>query len=196
MTRLGLIVAVALGSVAIAGCDREARSFRQPPQLAATPQAPRISDLQAGGRTDDGAPPPSDAVNAGGVKQAVRANPYAENAYAVSQGKRFFTWYNCVGCHGHGGGGMGPPLMDDKWLYGSRPQDIFTTIVEGRPNGMPSFRDRIPEQQVWQLVAYVRSMSGLLRSDVLPGRSDELQSGEPEVARDPKKPKPDTSKAK
>jgi cytochrome c oxidase cbb3-type subunit 3 len=159
------------------------------------PQAPRTSGLQAGGRTDDGAPPSSDSVNAAGVKQAVRANPYEGNAYAVSQGKQLFTWFNCVGCHGHGGGGMGPPLMDDKWLYGSRPQDIFTTIVEGRPNGMPSFRDRIPEQQVWQLVAYVRSMSGQLRSDVLPGRSDELQSGEPEVARDPKTPKADPAKS-
>ena len=26
---------------------------------------------------------------------------------------------------------------------------------------MPSFRGRIPDAQVWQLVAYVRSMSGL-----------------------------------
>src|SRR5699024_2472602 len=129
-----------------------ARNFRQPPQLAGAPQAPRNSDLHAGGRTVESAPVPSDAVNASGVKQAVRTNPYDDNAYAVSQGKRFFTWYNCVGCHAHGGGGMGPPLMDDKWLYGSRPQDIFTTIVEGRPNGMPSFRDRIPEQQVWQIV--------------------------------------------
>jgi cytochrome c oxidase cbb3-type subunit 3 len=196
MMRDALLIAVVIGSSVLAGCDREARSFRQPPQLAATPQAPRVSELQAGGKTEDTQPQAGQAVKAAGVKQSVRANPYEDNAYAVSQGKRLFTWYNCVGCHGHGGGGMGPALMDEKWLYGSRPQDIFTTIVEGRPNGMPSFRDRIPEQQVWQLVTYVRSMSGLLRSDVLPGRSDELQSGEPEVARDPKTPKPDTSKSK
>jgi len=196
MMRSTLFVAVVIASSALVGCDREARSFRQPPQLAATPEAPRFSDLQAGGKTDEAPPQPSVPVNASGVKQAVRTNPYEDNAYAVSQGKQLFTWFNCVGCHGHGGGGMGPPLMDEKWLYGSRPQDIFTTIVEGRPNGMPSFRDRIPEQQVWQLVAYVRSMSGLLRTDILPGRSDELQSGEPEVARDTKTPKPDKSKAK
>jgi len=69
---------------------------------------------------------------------------------------------------------MGPALMDDKWLYGSRPQDIFTTIVEGRPNGMPSFRDRIPEQQVWQLVAYVRSLSSLTPKGARPGRNDHM----------------------
>ena len=66
---------------------------------------------------------------------------------------------------------MGPPLMDDEWIYGSEPQNIYATIVEGRPNGMPSFRGKIPDQQVWELVAYVRSMSGLLRQDVAPPRA-------------------------
>jgi len=45
--------------------------------------------------------------------------------------------------------------MDDEWIYGFEPVNIFATIVEGRPNGMPSFRNRIPDYQVWQLVAYV-----------------------------------------
>jgi cytochrome c oxidase cbb3-type subunit III len=39
---------------------------------------------------------------------------------------------------------------------------------------MPSFRNRIPEYQVWELVAYVRSMSGLLPKGVSPSRSDEM----------------------
>ena len=38
------------------------------------------------------------------------------------QGKRLFSWYNCIGCHANGGGGIGPPLMDDEWIYGSRPR--------------------------------------------------------------------------
>jgi cytochrome c oxidase cbb3-type subunit 3 len=106
------------------------------------------------------------------------------NAYALSQGKTLFRWFNCNGCHSAGGGGMGPALMDDKWLYGSSPQDIYNTIMEGRPNGMPSFRGRISEDQAWQLVAYVRSMSGLARKDAAPGRSDALYPGEPESVRD------------
>jgi cytochrome c oxidase cbb3-type subunit 3 len=69
---------------------------------------------------------------------------------------------------------MGPPLMDDKWIYGSAPEDIFETIVQGRPNGMPAFGNKIVSDQVWQIVAYVRSMSGLLRKDVAPGRSDDM----------------------
>jgi cytochrome c oxidase cbb3-type subunit 3 len=133
--------------------------------------------LQAGGLTER-------QQNASVVKAQPGYSPYEENAYAVAQGKRLFVWFNCVGCHGHGGGGMGPALMDDNWIYGHEPQNIFQTIVQGRPNGMPSFRDRISEQQIWQLVAYVRSMSGLLRHDVLPGRSDTLQAVQPELRRD------------
>jgi cytochrome c oxidase cbb3-type subunit III len=79
-----------------------------------------------------------------------------QNAYALSEGKRLFSAYNCNGCHSVGGGGMGPALMDEKWLYGGKPEEIFSTIVAGRPNGMPSFRDRIPDFQIWQLAAYVR----------------------------------------
>ena len=66
---------------------------------------------------------------------------------------------------------MGPPLMDQDWIYGSAPANIVATILEGRPNGMPSFRGKIPDNQVWQLAAYVRSMSGQLAKDVSPGRA-------------------------
>lgn len=112
------------------------------------------------------------------------SNPAEQNAYAVAQGKRLFSWYNCVGCHAHGGGGSGPALMDDKWLYGPEPGNVYQSIVQGRPNGMPAFGSLIPESQVWQLVAYVRSMSGLVRADVAPGRNDDLQAVPPEGRRE------------
>ena len=70
---------------------------------------------------------------------------------------------------------MGPALMDDRWIYGAEPAQIYETIVEGRPNGMPAFRGKIAEQQTWQLVAYVRSLAGLLAKDVAPSRSDHMQ---------------------
>lgn len=69
---------------------------------------------------------------------------------------------------------MGPPLMDDKWIYGSSPENIYSTIVEGRPNGMPSWGGRIPNMQVWQLVAYVRSLGGLTSPTVVSGRADAM----------------------
>ena len=111
---------------------------------------------------------------------------HEENAYSVSQGKLWFRWYNCNGCHALGGGGMGPALMDDAWRYGREPQNVYETIMNGRPNGMPSFRGRITDDQAWQLVAYVRSMSGLLSMDVAPGRADSISATVPENLRDEK----------
>ena len=108
------------------------------------------------------------------------------NAYALAQGKTLFRGFNCAGCHANGGGGMGPALMDDAWRYGSAPDDIYRTIMDGRPNGMPAFRGRIAEEQAWQLVAYVRSMSGFARKDAAPGRNDGLYPGKAENARDKK----------
>jgi cytochrome c oxidase cbb3-type subunit 3 len=78
--------------------------------------------------------------------------------------------------------------MDDEWVYGSRPENIFETIVEGRPNGMPSFGGKINPDQIWQIVAYVRSMSGLLRKDVATGRNDDMQVRSQEQAADKAKP--------
>jgi cytochrome c oxidase cbb3-type subunit 3 len=165
---------LALGAALILGaCEREARRFSEPAQKSVPADSMRLSQIQAGSTT----PPP-----------AIR-NSYEENAYAVSQGQRLFSQYNCVGCHSHGGGGSGPALMDDKWIYGHEPANIYATIVQGRPNGMPSFAGKIPEGQVWQLVAYVRSMSGFLRSDVAPARSDHLSGAGPEATRDPEQPK-------
>jgi cytochrome c oxidase cbb3-type subunit 3 len=116
-------------------------------------------------------------------------NLYEENAYALSEGKQLYSYFNCVGCHANGGGGMGPALMDDKWIYGSDPEQIFASIVEGRPNGMPSWRGRIPDYQVWMLAAYVRSLSGLVPKDAAPGRSDHMKGKTPENSVKAKSPK-------
>jgi cytochrome c oxidase cbb3-type subunit 3 len=88
-----------------------------------------------------------------------RAAAYYNNADAVNNGKHLFQLYNCSGCHSNGGGGMGPSLMDDEWIYGSRLEQIHQTLVEGRPNGMPAWGDKVPDDQLWQLAAYVRSLS-------------------------------------
>jgi len=144
-------------AIATAGCKREQRVFDPGAAGAQIPSGVALNSVSAGG----GVAPPS------GTK-------YAESAYAVSEGKRLYSAYNCVGCHAHGGGAIGPALMDSEWIYGSRPEQIYSDIVQGRPNGMPSFAGKIPDYQVWELVAYVRSMSGQLPSDVAPSRSDEM----------------------
>lgn len=91
--------------------------------------------------------------------QVVIPNPYGQNATAVAEGERLYHWYNCSGCHFNGGGGIGPPLMDDEWIYGSEPQNIYNSIIEGRPEGMPAYRGRISQEHAWQIVAYVQTLN-------------------------------------
>ncbi|MFN7140138.1 MAG: c-type cytochrome, partial [Limisphaerales bacterium] len=93
-------------------------------------------------------------------------------------------------CHFNGGGGIGPPLMDDQWIYGSDPANVFASIVEGRPNGMPAYRDRIPDADVWKIVAYVRSLSGQVRMDVAPGRPDAMTTRKTPELTPEREPKP------
>jgi cytochrome c oxidase cbb3-type subunit 3 len=151
--------------VLLAACEREERRFRELPAATARRNSERLVNLVPGPYTAD----------------IYVRNPYEGNAFAIAEGKRLYTWYNCVGCHSHGGGGMGPPLMDDKWIYGSDPEQIFATIVEGRPNGMPAWRGKIPEYQVWQLTAYVQSLSGHVPKDAAPGRADSMFVKKPEM---------------
>jgi cytochrome c oxidase cbb3-type subunit 3 len=70
--------------------------------------------------------------------------------------------------------------MDDEWIYGFDAATVFATIIEGRPDGMPSFRGKITEHQIWQIVAHVESMSGQSPLDSLPGRSDHMNARTPE----------------
>jgi cytochrome c oxidase cbb3-type subunit 3 len=168
-----ILIFLAFG-LALVSCEREERGFRVKPPDADRINAKTMTDLQPGTRT------PITEVK----------NEYEENAYAVSEGKRLFSAYNCNGCHSQGGGGMGPPLMDARWIYGARPEQIFSTIVEGRPNGMPTFRNKIPDFQVWQLAAYVRSLSGQVSKDVAPGRDDDMSGKQPESSTQKMNPKP------
>jgi cytochrome c oxidase cbb3-type subunit III len=104
---------------------------------------------------------------------------YSENSWAMSEAKRLYESYNCVDCHAHGGGGMGPALMDEKWIYGSEPLEVYGSIFYGRPNGMPSFRGKIPENQIWEIVAYVRSLSGLANQWAANARDDHMKGPPP-----------------
>jgi cytochrome c oxidase cbb3-type subunit 3 len=164
---------IALGALAVlSACERETRRFRETPPSATANVAVAMTELQPGVATP----------------QVDVRGPYEENAYAISEGQTLYNAMNCSGCHFQGGGGIGPPLMDDEWIYGSEPENIFATIVEGRPNGMPSFRGRLQNYQVWRIVAYVRSMSGLTRKEVRPGRQDHMQVTEQPQTTTPSKP--------
>lgn len=157
MKRAALILPFLL----LAACEREDREFRSNPVTAESDEKIALTSLSAG---------PSPPVE----RRTGLGEQYENNAYHVAQGKKYYVWFNCNGCHAHGGGGMGPPLIDDKWIYGASIENIVQTIREGRPNGMPSFRGKVPDEQIWQVAAYVRSMGRYVRKDVAPGRNDDM----------------------
>ena len=89
------------------------------------------------------------------------ANPLGDGAEVVAQGKKLFIGMNCAGCHGYGGGGgMGPSLTDSYWRYGGAPVQIYKSLYEGRPQGMPAWGVALPPDQLWKLTAYVSSLGG------------------------------------
>jgi cytochrome c oxidase cbb3-type subunit 3 len=156
-----------IGILLLTACERENRRFQEnPPTATPTSTALIVSDLQ-----------PGPAM----VIPKVDA-PYDDNAWAVSEGKNLFNSMNCSGCHFQGGGGIGPALMDEEWIYGSEPQQIFASIADGRPNGMPAWKYTLSTQQVWQLVSYVRSLSGLNPKGARSGRDDHMMRKTPEAS--------------
>lgn len=156
-----------LSSVALilGACDREEHHSRSKPIGETLPGSESPDTIFPGGSM----PTPLDA----------RAKLYDNNADAISRGQQLYTMMNCVGCHAHGGGGMGPALMDDEWRYGGRIDQVAASIAEGRPNGMPSWKGKLTSDQIWDLAAYVRSLSGLPSKDAVSSRSESMNSGTP-----------------
>ena len=131
--------------------------------LAAGCTAPAPDEAPAPPGTGERLMVTAGALQAGPVVDTSHArNPHEGNELGKAEGQRLFGWFNCAGCHGAvGGGGMGPPLRDSQWIYGSTPASIFQSIAQGRPNGMPAFGRLIPDEQIWKLELYIRSLGGV-----------------------------------
>lgn len=86
-------------------------------------------------------------------------NPFEKNSTALGEGARLFIAYNCADCHGGGGSGlMAASLADNRWHYGNSAADLYNSISEGRPGGMPRWGPMIPSEQIWKLAAYVKTL--------------------------------------
>jgi cytochrome c5 len=119
----------------------------------------------AGGESGGGMPSADQLVTAPGSGLVIMnspeqiKNPYAGDKKAIAQGEQLFLSMNCVGCHApEAGGGMGPPLTDVASVYGDQPADIYLTISNGRPNGMPAYGNALPQDSIWKLAAYVKTL--------------------------------------
>ena len=146
----------------LAGCQREERELRLDPPLAVA--LDKIGLMPNG---ISGAPPE--------IYFAL-GKPYETNAYNLSQGKRLYSWFGCKSCHGNGGGGIGPSFLDGWWYYGPEMVSIFASIRDGRPHGMPAFRDKMTSEQIWQLAGYVQTIGAYSAKTAAPSRDDDKQT--------------------
>ncbi|MBI3149975.1 MAG: cytochrome-c oxidase, cbb3-type subunit III [Betaproteobacteria bacterium] len=85
----------------------------------------------------------------------------AADAQARGMGLRIFL-NNCAQCHGSDAGGAKgfPNLRDADWLYGGEPEQIKTSITDGRDGVMPPLGPALGEEGVKNVVQFVRSLSG------------------------------------
>lgn len=86
--------------------------------------------------------------------------PAAGDTGSAERGMKYFANFNCSGCHAaNGGGGMGPALSNRTFIYGDKPEQIYLSIAQGRPAGMPAWGTVLPDTVIWDLVSYIKSIS-------------------------------------
>jgi cytochrome c oxidase cbb3-type subunit 3 len=157
------VAAVLLGIAgAFLGWLREPRELRTDPPVAADLDRFRLMPNAISGS------PPETYFALG--------KPYETDAYNLSQGKRLYAWFGCAACHGDGRGGAGPSFLDGWWLYGPEMVSIVASIRDGRPHGMPAFRDRMTIEQIWQLAGYVQTIGSYTPKIAAPSRNDDKQA--------------------
>ena len=140
---------VLAGLALLAACQRASSTQSEPPSPAPLAEASLA-------RVPLGAPPGQPGTPASAMQ-----NPFEGDAAAVAQGKALFSSMNCVYCHGAGGSGLiGPPLDGHGWRYGGAPAQLFNSIHDGRPQGMPAWGDKLPDPSIWQIVAYLETFGG------------------------------------
>jgi cytochrome c oxidase cbb3-type subunit 3 len=130
--------------LAIGANEASAQHAPPAPDADRGPNAVSVSGLFPGGS----APPPPDPIG----------QRFEGNKEAIADGKELFGQMNCSGCHFNGGGGMGPALMSGHWRYGGQIDQIYASIAQGRPNGMPSWQGSLVPSMIWELAAYVKSL--------------------------------------
>ena len=76
----------------------------------------------------------------------------------VAAGKKEYA-ARCAACHGpEAKGGIGPDLTRKEYKYGKTEQAINQSISDGRPGGMPGFKNDLSHEKLESLVKYLLSL--------------------------------------
>ena len=91
-------------------------------------------------------------------RDRARQNPFDSEANAVAAGAKLFR-QNCATCHGGEATGMEKrPNLHSGRIRAATPGELEWLLKNGSmKNGMPSWA-RLPEQQRWQIVSYLKSL--------------------------------------
>jgi mono/diheme cytochrome c family protein len=117
------------------------------------------------------------AQNPGGSAEGKKLkNPVASSAASIEAGQKTFTKM-CAFCHGKDAAGNGPmvpkgmttppSLIDEKWERGSTDGEIFLVIREGAGPKfeMKGLKGKLPDEALWNIVNYLRSLQSKAKSD-------------------------------
>lgn len=106
------------------------------------------------------------AVGQRNAEAAKLKNPVSADAASIEDGKKLYSRH-CASCHGPAGkgdGGMalsgGTPanLTDETWDHGSSDGEIFVVIRDGTSTDMESYKEKLTDKQIWNLVNFIRSI--------------------------------------
>lgn len=113
---------------------------------------------------------------ASGEVSSVPRRAFTGDPQQAQRGRLLFLQNNCYGCHGGlAGGAMGPSLRDTVWKYGGSDEQIYASIHDGRPLGMPTWGGMLSDPQIHDLIAYIHS----LRTNAEPTFFFWAQEGQP-----------------
>ena len=89
---------------------------------------------------------------------ASRLNPYEGQPEAIQAGKKLFRRH-CAECHGPEGREQGKaPDLHAPAIQNAAPGTLFWFLKNGNlKGGMPSW-SRLPDQRLWQLVCYLKTL--------------------------------------
>jgi cytochrome c oxidase cbb3-type subunit 3 len=157
----------ALSSIALIAHDETALAQSNPPQATRPPQQSLGSGSGDTNAVDQYSGGNSEWLKVqmgwtapGGVGAPEIKSPVAGDPAAATRGMQYFEKFNCVGCHApNGGGGMGPSLSDAPFKFNSDPASLFLVISHGAPTGMPAWGSVLPPEVIWDMVAYIESIS-------------------------------------
>ena len=100
----------------------------------------------------------AEAIAAAARASQPDTNPYHGDTAAIAEGQQVFLQI-CAACHKPDASGLvGPSLVDPYWKYGHADAELFHSVMEGRPGGMPGWGAQLGSEKVWRALAYLETL--------------------------------------